>query len=213
MAEERSTPSRAPRSAVSAAASRGPLTADAALLQYAEDGNLQSTRELLARGAAPDPRDAAGLTPLMLAVIHNHTAISDALIAHGAFVNSQSRAGLSPLMFAAINNRVTALGTLLKAGANPNAKTRAGWTALTYGAWHGHPEIVRLLLARGADARVIDRTGWTILDYASWRVLQPRSAYDPSSIVAGTVVSDADHAAVVALLQRAGARREHDPSS
>jgi ankyrin repeat protein len=186
---------------------------DAALLQYAEDGDLHATRELLAGRAAPDPRDTAGLTPLMLAVIHNHAGIIDALIAHGAFVNSQSRAGLSPLMFAAINNRVTALGTLLKAGANPNAKTRAGWTALTYGAWHGHPEIVRLLLARGADARVIDRAGWTILDYASWRVLQPRSSYDSYSMVAGTVVSDADHAGVVALLQRAGARREHTPSS
>ena len=203
---------------MSAAANRSSFGANASLLQYAEDGDLQATRALLANKADPDPRDAGGLTPLMLAVIHDHAAIADVLIARGAFVNSQSRAGLSPLMFAAINNRLTAIGTLLKSGGNPNVKTRAGWTALTYAAWHGHPDIVRVLLAHGADTRVIDRTGWTILDYASWRVLQPASANDLSALVTGvagtpTMASDADHAAVVWLLQRAGARRGHTPAS
>src|SRR5262249_25758003 len=145
---------------------------DAALLERAEDGDLAGVRRLVAEGASQDARAAAGLAPLMLAVIHDQTAIIDLLIARNAGVNAQNGLGLTPLMFAAINNRASALQTLMARGANPNVRTRAGWTALTYAAWRGHPEIVRVLLARGADARVIDRAGWTALEYATWRAGQ-----------------------------------------
>src|SRR5262249_52528977 len=160
--------------------------------------------------------DAAGLTPLMLAVIHDQTAIIDLLIARNAGVNAQNGLGLTPLMFAAINNRASALQTLMARGANPNVRTRAGWTALTYAAWRGHPGIVRVLLARGADARVIDRAGWTALEYATWRAGQPASSEDGSTVMSGegsprVTTSAADYPAVIALLQRAEVKRDRVP--
>lgn len=211
IATARPLPSRGP--------SRGPLAVTrrevtgAQLLQSAEDGDLQAVRGLLADGSPPDARDLSGLTPLMLAVIHDHRAITEFLIAKGATVNVQSRAGLTPLMLAAINNRPIATRTLLDQGANPNVRTAAGWTALMYAAWRGHPEIVRLLLARGADAWQIDREGWTALDYARWRAVQPASPDDPSMTMASAeaeaITSGIDHPAVIALLQRAGPRGVH----
>jgi len=214
----RPVPSRAPSGKPSALIVRGGSATDEVLLQRAEDGDLPAVRRMLADGASPDARDSAGLTPLMLAVIHDHSAIVELLIAHGATVNTQSRVGLTPLMFAAINNRPMALRALMDRGANPNVRTKAGWTALTYGAWRGYPEIVRLLLARGADTKVIDRAGWTILEYASWRAVQPTSTEDLSRSVTGvetsrTMASSADHGAVIALLQQAGVKRDRAPAS
>ena len=191
---------------------------DSALLQRAEDGDQAAVRRLLAEGASPDARDDAGLTPLMLAVIHDHTAIINALIVSGASVNMQNGQGLTPLMFAAINDRPMALGMLLDRGANPNARTKAGWTALTYAAWRGYPDVVRVLLARGADTRVIDRAGWTALEYATWRSVQPASADDGSTMTGGKeaarlTTKPEDYAAVIGLLQRADAKRERAPAS
>ncbi len=126
----------------------------------------------------------------MLAVIHGHPAIVDALIAGGGRVNVQNRAGLTPLMLAAINNHSGMLRTLIDHGADVNARTLAGWTALTYGAWRGHAHIVRVLLARGADPNVTDREGWTILQYASWRAAEPIANDDLPRAVRGRGAPD-----------------------
>ena len=63
------------------------------LLRRAEYGDLKAVQALLLGGASPEARDPAGFTPLMLAVIHGHPAIVDALIAGGGRVNVQNRRG------------------------------------------------------------------------------------------------------------------------
>jgi type II secretory pathway predicted ATPase ExeA len=155
-----------------------------ALLIAAEVGNLTVAQALLAAGASPDAPDAKGMTPLMLAVVHDHGAVAELLLARSADVNASGDGGVTALMLAANNGRAAFLQRLISRGANVNAQTRDGWTALTYAAWKGHPSVARRLLAAGADPTLTDRQGWTALRYASWRaeeVAQTRTgnAADP----------------------------------
>jgi general secretion pathway protein A len=140
------------------------------LLKRAEDGDAAGIRALLAEGVQPDARDGSGLTPLMLAIIHDHQAAIEVLLGGGARVDTRNEAGQTPLMLAAIGNRPAIIQTLLARGGDINARTTAGWTALMYAAWKGHAEVARALLDRGADPSLTDRTGWTALRYAMWRL-------------------------------------------
>ncbi len=178
-----------------------------ALLRHAENGEVGAVRALLGEGVTPDTRDAAGYTPLMLAVIHGQPAIVDLLVDAGAAVNARNRAGLTPLMLAGINGNAAILKRLMDRGADVNGRTPAGWTALTYAAWRGYPDIVRLLLARGADGRTRDREGWTVLEYASWRAADPDDLPDTRADAARSAGAGRGHSEVVAVLRQAGVKR------
>jgi general secretion pathway protein A len=185
-----------------------------ALLDAAEAGNLTEARALLAGGAPPEARDAAGMTPLMSAVIHGHGAVAGLLLERGADVNARDDSGVTALMLAANNNRTALLQTLLGRGANVNARTRTGWTALTYAAWKGHVGVARRLLAAGADPSLTDRIGWTPLQYATWRAEAVTRAGLPDA-ANPSVVDDPELAAaaqfryieMVGLLGRVSPRR------
>jgi ankyrin repeat protein len=112
------------------------------------------------------------MTPLMVAVVHDHGAVVELLLTRGANVNAGDDGGVTALMLAANNGRAAVLQRLISRGANVNAQTRDGWTALTYAAWKGHPSVARRLLAAGADRALTDRHGWTALRYASWRAAE-----------------------------------------
>jgi general secretion pathway protein A len=170
----------APAPSVTTKASPGAV----ALLDNAEVGNLAEVQALLAAGVSPEARDGAGMTPLMLAVVHDHGAVAEQLLAGGADVNASDDGGVTALMLAASNGRAALLQRLVARGANVDARTRAGWTALIYAAWNGHQSVVRRLLAAGADPALTDRNGWTALQYAIWRAAdssrtRPPDATDP----------------------------------
>jgi ankyrin repeat protein len=127
------------------------------------------------------------MTPLMMAIIHDHGAVAELLLARGADVNASGDGGVTALMLAANNGRAALLQRLISRGTNVNAQTRDGWTALTYAAWRGHPSVARRLLAAGADPSLADRHGWTALRYASWRaedVAQTRTGNAADPLVA-----------------------------
>jgi ankyrin repeat protein/type II secretory pathway predicted ATPase ExeA len=160
-----------------------------ALLDNAEAGNLTEVQALLAAGASPDARDATGMTPLMVAVVHDHGAVAELLLTRGADVNAWDDGGVTALMLAANNGLAALLQRLIQRGANVNARTQIGWTALTYAAWSGHPSVARRLLAAGADPALTDRNGWTALQYAARRAADPTrmgapDAADPSAYTA-----------------------------
>ena len=169
--------------------SRGPARSAArkaspmalALLDNAEAGNLAEMRGLLAAGISPDAADTTGITPLMLAVIHNHGAVAELLLARGADVNASDNGGVTALMLAASNGRTALLQRLVNRGANINARSDAGWTPLTYAAWNGHAPAVRRLLEAGADPHLTDRIGWTALQYARWRAADPSRTRHPDA--------------------------------
>ena len=76
-----------------------------------------------------NPRDRAGNTPLITALLDNNNKASALLIIKGANVNTSNNAGLTPLMAAASNNNELMVDILLKKGANRSARTINGMTA------------------------------------------------------------------------------------
>jgi general secretion pathway protein A len=185
-----------------------------ALLDSAEAGKLTEVQALLAAGLSPDARDAGGMTPLMLAVTHDHGAVAEVLLARGADFDASDGGGVTALMLAANNGRTALLQRLINRGANVNARTGAGWTALTYAAWHGHAAGVRRLLEAGANPAFADRIGWTALQYATWRAAEVSQARppDPADPLAPENPEPAEaarlrYAEVVRLLGAATVRR------
>jgi type II secretory pathway predicted ATPase ExeA len=161
--------SRPPVSAPRPAAARPSPQQVAALLAGARDGRLADLDRLLASGVPANVADAAGFTPLMLAVVNGHLPAARALLDRGALVNARDRGGITPLMLGVINARPEVLKLLLDRGADVNAQSGTGWTALTFAAWKGEAELVRVLLDHGANAAALDKQRWTPLDYAAER--------------------------------------------
>jgi uncharacterized protein len=88
---------------------------------------------LLAKGANPDMRDAAGNTALMLSAQLGFAEGLALLIDRRAQVDLANSRGETPLMRAVQNRDITTVRTLLAAGANPNkTDTSSGLTARQY---------------------------------------------------------------------------------
>jgi uncharacterized protein len=187
-------------------AGRGPSAA-VALVQSAEAGNLIEVQDIIDAGVSPNARDAGGMTPLMMAVIHNHDPIVELLLRKGADVNARDATGVTALMLAASKGRAVPLNRLLARGAHVNAQSQRGWTALTYAAWEGHPSLVRRLLESGADPALVDRSGSTALQYATRR-LADRATRSAGNDPALARLFDVRYGEVIDLLRKASGRRQ-----
>ena len=80
-------------------------------------------RLLLEKGAKPDVKTIAGMTPLMAAAGHAKVEEMRLLIEKGADVNAKNAAGATALMAAASTGKPEAVRLLLDKGADPNAMT------------------------------------------------------------------------------------------
>jgi ankyrin repeat protein len=116
----------------------------------AEGGNLEALKTILTR----DPtllqsKEWGDLTPLHLAVLHNHKDMVEYLLAQGANVNAKTSTGITPLHEAAQNGNKEITQLLLEHAANVNAVDNQGWTAMARAQKWGHPEIAALLQQHG----------------------------------------------------------------
>jgi ankyrin repeat protein len=102
---------------------------------------------LKANPRAPEWRDRAGNTPLMMAVIHGPARqdIIDMLIEFGADVNAQNKHGGNALARAAHFGHEATVLQLLKLGADINMKDALGQDAADWAKMNGHADIVDLL--------------------------------------------------------------------
>jgi hypothetical protein len=98
---------------VAADAAATPATLESAVAQ----GDVAQTASLLDRGAIIDARDAAGRTPLMLAVTEDRAEIVRLLLARGANPNAVDNAGNTPLQQATKRNLQDVAALLQQAGA------------------------------------------------------------------------------------------------
>jgi ankyrin repeat protein len=117
----------------------GPEKTDAsALLRAATDGNAAEVKRLLEAGAALNPRDEFGKSPLHWAAEFHEPDIVEMLLAAGAKVNARDKEYQTPLHSAVDHFRegedpqkiLPTVALLLDKGADPNAKDRYGWTPL-----------------------------------------------------------------------------------
>jgi uncharacterized protein len=117
-------------------------------------------------GVDINARNAAGETPLMLAVLRGQAAMAQALVAAKAAVNHP---GWTPLHYAAASTNESApamISLLLEHYAYIDAESPNGTTPLMMAARYGLPASVAQLLEAGADATVANAQGLIALDFA-----------------------------------------------
>jgi ankyrin repeat protein len=110
-----------------------------ALVFAAREGDLASTRALLAGGADVNQTTEYGWTPLLTAINNRNYQVARLLIEHGADVNLANKGGWTPLYLATDNRNIEGgdypvpkadldhlemIRLLLEKGANPNAAVR-----------------------------------------------------------------------------------------
>jgi tetratricopeptide (TPR) repeat protein len=161
-----------------------PTEQAAALLHAAEQGDIDTAKQLLASRAPVNATDQKGKTPLMYAAAAGNTALVELLLTKGADVNKKNAGGGTALMYAAWHGYGAIVQALLTKGANIDAQDNDGWSALMDAARNGHGDVVRLLLAKGAQINLKSTDGETALGEAKAK----------------------NYTDVVALLTQAGAR-------
>lgn len=119
------------------------------LMIAALEGETATVKQLLAKGADVNAKDAEGRTALMFAVANSHAGTVKAILQSGARINARSHDGGTALMLAAANDDVEITRMLLKAGAKTGYKyISTGATATSLAVERGHEEIVKLLTNR-----------------------------------------------------------------
>jgi ankyrin repeat protein len=171
---------------------------------------------LIAGGAAIDPRDAAGETPLYLAVRKNNKDAIEFLLSKGADPNARDTDGVSPLAAAVKIGSGDLARTLLAAGADPNARDARGRTPLIEAIDSKNSDLAQFLVASGCDILARDADGDSPLTLALKQgdsmlklVLTPKTAnlVDPNGISSLRALVDSKASlAVVELALAAGSR-------
>ena len=149
-------------------------------------GELDSARRLLARGADPNavltsPSDPVG-TSMMYCAAYGRPidglapgGAVDLLLAYGGDINARDRGGVAILHPKATHGK-TDVEFLLSRGADPNATNSAGHTPLHWATMYGNEDAVRLLLDAGARPDLADQKGRTAVHWAvndgEWQILK-----------------------------------------
>jgi ankyrin repeat protein len=146
------------------------------LFLAARNGDLESTRRLLAAGAKVDEVDGEGVSPLLAALFGGHEKTAALLVEAGANIDD-IRAGYAPLHVAVLRGDLRLVSLLLSRQADPNGRlvrgtpvtrnstdlalpdTLIGATPFLLAAKFLEVDIMRALAAAGANAHASTRTG------------------------------------------------------
>ena len=195
------------------------------LIEAAARGDLAAAQRALAGGAPPEGRDGTGRTALLAATQGGHAAVARWLIERGGDVNAQDSIQDSAFLLAGARGH-TKIVLAAHPKADPKVLNRYGGTALIPACHYGHVETVRALLEWKGSNRVpvdhVNLLGWTALLEAVIlgdggprhteivRLLLAHGANanlpDREGVTALAHARQRQQAAVVALLERAGAR-------
>lgn len=129
--------------------------------------SLETTKDVLARGANPSIADDAGQTALMHAMFHRNAERFRLLVEAGADLEARRNDGLTGLHLSCCGGEADAVAEWVQAGADGEARAPGGATPLMLGAeW---PRIVRTLLDHSADINATDDDGHPALVYVIHR--------------------------------------------
>jgi ankyrin repeat protein len=104
---------------------------------------------LLGNSGLAFSKDAAGETPLHIAVLNGHKIVAELLLTYGANVGAKDNYGLTPLHAAAAGGCKEAVELLLTWKADVNAKDNDGDTPLHAAVAGGNKDIIELLRRNG----------------------------------------------------------------
>ncbi len=205
------------------APSAAEASAYAGLFAAAHKGDLPAIRQLIAARVDPNTRDPYGRTPLHVATFaRQHEAIR-LLAAARADLNLLERDRYDAVTIASVADDEETLRLLLLLGASARQVTsRYDGSALIAAAHLGHDGVVRQLIAAGAPLNHVNNLHWTaviesivlgnggprhqatlraLIDAGANLQLADRQGQTPLALA-----QSRGYAAMVAMLQRAGAR-------
>jgi uncharacterized protein len=134
-------------------------------------------KELLARGAKPNVRNALGATPLSEAASIADAQLVGWLLKAKADPNLANDDNQTPLMLAARTGSLPVVEQLVKAGANVNAREKVrGQTALMWAIDANSAPVTELLIRHKADVNA--RTA--VNDWGNQITSEPRAQYRPA---------------------------------
>ena len=163
---------------------KGTPFTEAAFLESAKHGEVDTVKLFLAAGMNPDTRTDGGDTVLMNAIGANANAVAEALLEGGADPNARTSNGSSALHLTALAGNTSATQLLIAYKADVNLKSNIRETPLMIAALRGFPEVVKILLRARADVNAKDDRGETPLMHAVER----------------------NHTEVIEMLKQAGAK-------
>ena len=134
-----------------------------AMLEAAARGDLETLKRLIATGISLEAANAAGETPLHLAVKHNQLAAAVLLIEGGGNINAQAANKDSPWLLAGALGRTEMLRHMIPKGPDFSLRNRFGGNALIPACERAHVETVKLLLTTKMDVNHVNNLGWTCL--------------------------------------------------
>lgn len=133
-----------------------------ALHEATDEGEIETVRLLLARGADPNVHSERG-TPLLIASFDGRAEMASTLLDGAALVDGEDPHGWTPLVAAGSIGDAELAEILLERGADIDHRTKAGDTALLQAATNAHAPVVDLLLSSGADPSIPSDRGHTPL--------------------------------------------------
>ena len=155
---------------IAAGAAEGSVSPTGAqLLDAVKQNDLTQITSLLAEGADPATKDAAGTPALVWAASKGHTDALTLLLDAGAPPDARNRIGFDALLSAARDGHTEALSLLLDRGADINTHATGkglGLTPLMIASMRGQIPTIELLIERGADLQATSRNRKTALDWA-----------------------------------------------
>ena len=130
------------------------------LWQAAADGDLQTVKACVARGANVNIRCGGGFAPLAVASQKGYLEIVKFLVEHGAEIDKCDNARhKTALLHAAFKGHADIVKYLVDKGAALNVQGINGWTPLHDAAWVGQVEIVKYLVDHKANLGILNNLG------------------------------------------------------
>lgn len=145
---------------------RGVEASGPSLLAAVEAGDAELARLLLQARVYAGQRDAAGNSPLHIALDRGHLAIAWGLIENGADLAAANPAGITPVSLAVYKGETAMADRLLDVGAPAEGLVPGGDMVLPWAIRNGRLVFVRRLMEGGADPHQKDPAGNPLLHVA-----------------------------------------------
>lgn len=148
---------------VETALGAGAAAPSVALPDAAATGDADAVATALRSGADREARDAAGRTPLLLAVTYDQVPAARVLTALGADPDALDARHDTPWLVTGVTGSVAMADVLLPAHPDLTIVNRFGGTSIIPASERGHAEYVRRVAGTGIDLNHVNYPGWTAL--------------------------------------------------
>ena len=134
-----------------------------ALHEAVIQGDKAKVADIIKAGEAVDATNAAGETPLLVAVQRNEIDIAHALMQAGASINAQALNKDTPWLLAGASGRTEIIRDMIPRRPDFTIRNRYGGNALIPACERGHVETIKALLTTTIDVNHVNDLGWTCL--------------------------------------------------